>query len=56
MDAGTGQVHVAPGHGADDYIAGMQHGLPILSPVDDHGKLTEEAGHARLDGQIRLRC
>ena len=44
MDTGTGQVHIAPGHGADDYIAGMQHGLPILSPVDDHGKLTEEAG------------
>lgn len=44
MDTGTGQVHVAPGHGADDYIAGMQHKLPILSPVDDQGKLTEEAG------------
>ncbi len=44
MDTGTGQVHVAPGHGADDYKAGMQHGLPILSPVDDDGKLTEEAG------------
>jgi isoleucyl-tRNA synthetase len=44
MDSGTGQVHVAPGHGADDYIAGKQHGLPILSPVDDAGKLTEEAG------------
>jgi isoleucyl-tRNA synthetase len=44
MDTGTGQVHIAPGHGADDYIAGMQNKLPILSPVDDHGKLTEEAG------------
>jgi isoleucyl-tRNA synthetase len=44
MDTGTGQVHIAPGHGADDYIAGMQNGLPILSPVDDQGKLTEEAG------------
>lgn len=44
MDAGTGQVHVAPGHGADDYLAGKQHGLPILSPVDDAGRLTEEAG------------
>jgi len=44
MDAGTGQVHVAPGHGADDYIAGKQNNLPILSPVDDAGRLTEEAG------------
>ncbi|NBV86945.1 MAG: hypothetical protein EBS01_11960 [Verrucomicrobia bacterium] len=44
MDSGTGQVHIAPGHGADDYVAGMQNGLPILSPVDAHGKLTEECG------------
>ncbi|MCX8510869.1 MAG: class I tRNA ligase family protein, partial [Chthoniobacteraceae bacterium] len=44
MDSGTGQVHVAPGHGTDDYLAGMQNGLPILSPVDAHGRLTEECG------------
>ncbi len=44
METGTGQVHVAPGHGADDYIAGVQNGLPILSPVDDHGRFTEEVG------------
>lgn len=44
MDSGTGQVHIAPGHGADDYLAGMQNGLPILSPVDAHGRLTEECG------------
>ena len=44
MEAGTGQVHVAPGHGADDYVAGVENGLPILSPVDDHGKFTEEVG------------
>ncbi|MEI6872864.1 MAG: isoleucine--tRNA ligase, partial [Verrucomicrobiota bacterium] len=44
MDSGTGQVHIAPGHGADDYLAGMQNGLPILSPVDAHGKLTEDCG------------
>ena len=42
MEAGTGQVHIAPGHGADDYLAGVQNGLPILSPVDDHGRFTEE--------------
>ena len=44
METGTGQVHIAPGHGADDYIAGVENGLPILSPVDEHGRFTEEAG------------
>ncbi len=44
MESGTGQVHIAPGHGKDDYIAGQQNKLPVLSPVDDYGKLTDEAG------------
>lgn len=44
METGTGQVHIAPGHGTDDYLAGVQNGLPILSPVDDHGRFTEEVG------------
>ncbi|HEY5706510.1 MAG TPA: isoleucine--tRNA ligase [Terrimicrobiaceae bacterium] len=44
LDAGTGQVHIAPGHGADDYAAGIENGLPILSPVDEHGRFTEEVG------------
>ena len=44
LDAGTGQVHIAPGHGADDYAAGVENGLPILSPVDEHGRFTEEVG------------
>jgi isoleucyl-tRNA synthetase len=34
---GTGFVHIAPGHGLDDYLLGMQNGLPIYSPVDDDG-------------------
>ncbi|MCE9610559.1 MAG: isoleucine--tRNA ligase [Chthoniobacter sp.] len=50
-DTGTGLVHIAPGHGADDYIVGRQNGLPILSPVDDRGCLTEEAGVPELTGQ-----
>ncbi len=37
---GTGFVHIAPGHGLDDYNLGMEHGLPIYSPVDDDGKFT----------------
>ncbi len=44
METGTGQVHIAPGHGSDDYLAGIQNGLPLLSPVDDHGRFTEEVG------------
>ena len=43
-DAGTGLVHTAPGHGQDDYIVGMKYGLELLSPVDDAGRFTEEAG------------
>ena len=36
-DTGTGFVHIAPGHGLDDYNLGRQNGLPIYSPVDDDG-------------------
>jgi len=43
-DSGTGLVHTAPGHGQDDFIVGQRYGLPILSPVDDDGKFTQEAG------------
>ena len=39
-EAGTGLVHIAPGHGQDDYQLGQEHGLPILAPVDDRGCLT----------------
>jgi isoleucyl-tRNA synthetase len=35
---GTGFVHVAPGHGLEDYHLGSEHGLPIYSPVDDDGR------------------
>ena len=37
-DTGTGFVHIAPGHGADDYHLGLLHGLPVYSPVDDDGR------------------
>lgn len=43
-DSGTGCVHTAPGHGADDYLTGLRYGLDILSPVDDAGRYTAEAG------------
>ena len=51
MDSGTGQVHIAPGHGKDDFIAGQQNGLPTLSPVDDQGRLTDEAGMPQWTGK-----
>ncbi len=38
-DTGTGFVHIAPGHGTDDYNLGRSVGLPIYSPVDDNGCL-----------------
>ncbi|WP_395093590.1 isoleucine--tRNA ligase [Armatimonas sp.] len=43
-DTGTGIVHTAPGHGADDYLTGMKYGLQILSPLDGRGRYTSEAG------------
>jgi len=51
METGTGAVHIAPGHGEDDYWLGKQNNLPILSPVDDHGRLTDEAGLPNLTGK-----
>jgi len=51
METGTGQVHIAPGHGKDDYIAGQQNDLPVLSPVDDYGKLTEDCGMPQWVGK-----
>ncbi len=44
LDAGTGCVHTAPGHGREDYLTGLRYGLPILAPVDGRGVFTEEAG------------
>jgi len=47
LDTGTGCVHTAPGHGHDDYAAGMKNNLPIYTPVDDAGRFTEDvAGFA----------
>jgi len=43
-DAGTGCVHTAPGHGTDDYQTGLRYGLEILSPVNNDGIYTDEAG------------
>lgn len=49
LEAGTGCVHTAPGHGADDHLTGLRYDLEVLSPVDDEGVFTSEAG--RYKGQ-----
>ena len=52
-DTGTGLVHTAPGHGADDYKTGMAHGLPAYAPLDDAGRYIPgvglEGGGERVD-------
>jgi isoleucyl-tRNA synthetase len=40
----TGMVHIAPGHGWDDFVLGTKEGLAIVCPVDGAGKFKEEAG------------
>jgi isoleucyl-tRNA synthetase len=52
-DTGTGLVHTAPGHGADDYKTGMAHDLPAYAPLDDSARYLPgvglEGGAARVD-------
>ncbi len=42
QDVGTGCVHIAPGHGQEDYESGLQYGLEIYSPVDARGRFTDD--------------
>ena len=42
LEAGTGCVHTAPGHGHDDYLTGLRYDLEIYNPVDDHGCYRED--------------
>lgn len=42
LEAGTGCVHTAPGHGHDDYIIGKQYGLDVYCPVDSRGKFKSD--------------
>ncbi len=43
-EQGTGCVHTAPGHGLDDFEVGKKYNLEVISPVDNAGKFTKEAG------------
>jgi len=42
LEQGTGMVHIAPGHGKEDYDIGQKYGLDVLSPVDEQGRFTDE--------------
>lgn len=44
LDAGTGCVHTAPGHGQEDYVVGARYGIAPFSPVDGKGVFTDQAG------------
>ncbi|HEY1587639.1 MAG TPA: class I tRNA ligase family protein, partial [Polyangia bacterium] len=41
LEQGTGLVHTAPGHGADDFVTGKKYDLPVDAPVDDGGKFSD---------------
>ncbi len=43
-DAGTGCVHIAPGHGLDDFKVCLKYGIKQYCPVDEHGYMTKDAG------------
>ena len=47
-ESGTGCVHIAPGHGLDDYITGLENDLEVYCPLDDNGCYVD-------DGQIPAR-
>lgn len=43
LEAGTGCVHTAPGHGADDHLVALRYGIEPFAPVGDNGCYTKEA-------------
>ena len=45
LEAGTGCVHTAPGHGQDDYVVGNKYGIQVFNPVDDRGLYREGTPH-----------
>ena len=51
MDSGTGCVHIAPGHGEEDYKLGRREHLTAFSPIDDHGRYTANVGLPQLVGK-----
>ncbi len=60
LDAGTGCVHTAPGHGREDHDVGLEYGIEAYSPVDDRGRFTPEVeffgGQFVLDANSQIRA
>ena len=50
LDAGTGSVHTAPGHGLEDYEVGCKYNIEVFSPLDGTGKWTDVCGIPELIG------
>ncbi len=50
LDAGTGAVHTAPGHGLEDYEVGLKYGIEVFSPLDSKGVWTEQVQDKDLEG------
>ena len=50
LDAGTGSVHTAPGHGLEDYEVGCRYGIEVFSPLDSKGIWTEVVNDKDLEG------
>jgi isoleucyl-tRNA synthetase len=44
LEQGTGAVHTAPGHGADDYLTGVKYGLDIYAPIGPDGRFLDDVG------------
>ncbi len=50
LDAGTGSVHTAPGHGLEDYEVGCRYGIEVFSPLDSRGVWTDAVNDKDLEG------
>ncbi len=55
LEAGTGAVHTAPGHGQEDYEVGLKYGLEIYAPVDHKGRVHERSGRVSRDSTCSRR-
>jgi isoleucyl-tRNA synthetase len=55
VEEGTGVVHIAPGHGEDDYVAGLKEGLDVFAPVDQFGKF-KGTEREELEGEFVLKA
>jgi len=58
LEAGSGAVHTAPGHGLEDYAVGLKYGLPVYSGVDEAGRMKPEitlfAGEKLADANPKI--